>query len=310
MIDVKAACEVCPHFRRGQVRVETWCSVFDDKPSAPRNCEGERHKRWRARIAAGVLECGPWEPDATWLYLPDVPTVVYTADKQRFDQRRESIKQTLESLHFSNWRFVWGKPTEPYWAGTRADYAAILRDNQAPLIFLEDDCAARDFKPWAKIPTGVQVAYLGGGAWGTNWYSHLNKANLPGLKITQVRHFGVAGIRDEAEQPNPDWVRVLGMLGSHAMLFLDRPTMLEISKAITEGWHGTGGAPVDQTYAANQWRWMCALRRVPMFFQRDGHNDWITYQYSTARISGPLPPAYHDRIKERRSRRREALDAR
>jgi hypothetical protein len=45
-------CECCPAFRRGQVHAETWCARFDDQPGEERNCEGQRHQRWKARVAS------------------------------------------------------------------------------------------------------------------------------------------------------------------------------------------------------------------------------------------------------------------
>ena len=55
-----AVCYQCPLFRRGQVRVETWCSLFDDQPNAPRNCEGGRFARWQARITNPTAHCDKW----------------------------------------------------------------------------------------------------------------------------------------------------------------------------------------------------------------------------------------------------------
>ena len=45
--------QACPEFRRGEIRAETWCALADDQPQAEKNCDGAKHRRWRARTESG-----------------------------------------------------------------------------------------------------------------------------------------------------------------------------------------------------------------------------------------------------------------
>lgn len=55
-----SVCYQCPVFKRGQVRIETWCSMYDDDPHANRNCDSAKHGRWQARIVNPDAHCGKW----------------------------------------------------------------------------------------------------------------------------------------------------------------------------------------------------------------------------------------------------------
>ncbi len=290
------ACQACPHFRRGAVRIESWCQALDDQPTAARNCEAARYARWQARVTAAEPSCGPWADAGRgdWLYLPDIPTVVYTTDKPHCVARHPRVREILDSRGFSDWRFFWGKPGTPYWQMIRSEYAALLRDHDPPFTILEDDIAVRDFCPWVKPPAGAEVLYLGGGgSWPGGRMIREAQRNLPGHTIYQVREIGWEDLPDTA-----DWVRVFGMFGAHAITFLDRRVMREMADAID-----TNPLQHDVIFGANQWRWNCYLRKIPMFWQDDGHNGRGTYEY------GPLPPpeTKADRNARLRKQRRAAL---
>ena len=290
-----AACESCPHFRRGQVAIERWCAALDDQPTAARNCEAARYARWQARITADPPTCGHRDQAGEWLYLPSIPTVVYTTHKPHCVVRHPRVKEILDSRGFTDWKFFWGKPGEPYWQMIRSEYAALLRNNDPPFTLLEDDIAVRDFRPWVKLPTAAEVLYLGGGgSWPGGAMIREAQRRLPGHTIYRVREIGWEDLPDTAE-----WVRVFGMFGTHAITYLDKRVMLEMADAIDNN-----PLQVDVIFGANQWRWNCYLRKIPMFWQDDGHNDRGTYEY------GPRhePPATRaERNTRLRQQRRQAL---
>ena len=59
----KATCEGCPAFRLGDVRIERWCSLADERPGQPHDCGHGRYSRWTARLtnlATGKCPAGKW----------------------------------------------------------------------------------------------------------------------------------------------------------------------------------------------------------------------------------------------------------
>ncbi len=285
----KAKCQACPHFRRGQVRLETWCEFLDDQPGAARNCEASRFARWQSRLVTERPTCGPWgEPG--WIHLPSIPTLVYTTDKPHCVARHPRVRQILDSRGFTNWKFFWGQAGTPYWAMIRPEYAALLRTYDPPLTILEDDIAVRDFRAWIKPPPQTEVVYLGGGgSWPGGRFVRAAQQRLPGHKIYRVREIGWEDI-----DRYPEWARVFGMFGTHAMTYLDKRVMLEMAQAIDDN-----PLQVDVIFGENQWRWQCMLRRVPIFWQDDGHNGRGTYEY------GPPPNSNETREARMQRLRRE-----
>ena len=86
------------------------------------------------------------------------------------------------------------------------------------------------------------------------------------------------------------------MFGTHALIFLDRRVMLEMAEAI-ERHH----EPVDVAFGRNQWRWNCVLRKIPLWYQNDGHNNAGTFEYSAMR-SRPLEPRDAPKSRQRFAR--------
>jgi hypothetical protein len=218
----------------------------------------------------GPETCDCWG-DGGGIFLPDVQTVVYTCDKPNCVARHPRVTRLLESLGFSDWRFHWGPVGVPYWLPIRADYASLLRDNEPPFLILEDDIAVREFRAWIVPPPGADLIYLGGGgSWRNSRLLADAKRRLPDHKIYRVREIGW-----EDFEGYPEWVRVFGMFGTHACLWLDKRVMLEAADAIEND-----TVQVDVIFGKNQWRWQCVLRKVPMFWQDDGHNGRGTFDYS------------------------------
>jgi len=243
----------------------------------------------KARDRARACPIGKW---GQWIYLPDVPTIVYTCDKAHCVARHPRVRQILGDRKFSNWQFLFGASEYPYWIPIRRDWIEQLRQREPPLLWLEDDIGVRDFHPWIQYPDGYDVIYLGGGgAWRNSGLVSAARSHLPGLEIRQVGAIGVADIDDQ-------WVRPFGMFGVHAVLFLEKRSMLEIAQAIEEGW-AVGKREIDVIIGANQWRWNCALIRTPMFYQADGHNDAGTWDYAKDPIVEPQETRV-DRIRAER----------
>ena len=231
--------------------------------------------------------------DTVTLHIPSIKTVVYTTNKPHCVSRHPRVVEILNSRGFKNWEFFWGKAGEPYWEMIRPEYTALLRENDPPFCILEDDIAVKDWQPVIYVPAQAEVVYLGGGgSWGRSHLVREAREHLPELKIYRVRDIGWSEINNE-------WVRTFGMFGTHAIVYLNKRVMLEMADAIEQG-----SLQVDVIFGMNQWRWQCLLRRTPMFFQDDGHNNWGTMDY------GPLehhPESHTERVRRLRKTRRQLV---
>ncbi len=59
----KTICEGCPAFRLGDVRIERWCSLADERPGQPHDCAHGRYSRGTARLTnleSGKCPAGRW----------------------------------------------------------------------------------------------------------------------------------------------------------------------------------------------------------------------------------------------------------
>jgi hypothetical protein len=239
-------------------------------------CTRERYQAAQRAAESGSCPIGRLAgnlPSTGAIHLPSIHTVVYTVDKPNCTRRHPRVTEILDGFGFTDWSFFWGKPGNPYWQAIRPEYASLLRENEPPFLILEDDIAVRDFQPWVSYPADAECVYLGGGgAWAGSGLVREAKRRLPNLPIRKVREIGMLDL-DET------WVRVFGMFGTHAMLHINKRVMLEMADCID-----SHNCPVDVAFGKNQWRWNCVLRRIPMFWQNDGHNGPGTYNYE------PLPP--------------------
>lgn len=282
----EAVCSECSERRTaGTYR---WCAGLDETHAERGDCARSRTARFNARVTLPEAGCAAWQPGYK-IYLPEIPTVVYTADKEHCRARWPRVERIMGRLGFTDWRFFVGAPGDPYWQAIRPEYVGLLRGNEPPLLILEDDIGVREWRPWIAPPPQSEMIYLGGGgAWRGSRLVDEARRRLPGHRIKKVREIGW-----EEMEGYPDWVRAFGMFGTHAILYTSRRVMLEVADAIE-----AGVREVDVMIGMNQWRWQAMLLRVPMFFQDDGHNNAGTWDYS------PLPPV------TREQRRADALAAR
>jgi hypothetical protein len=231
--------------RHSQWRHERTMPVRSDALRQPLPAERLIHLRylhWRHERRADNRD------DQQMIFLPGVYTIVYTADRPHCTARHPRVTKILNSLKFTNWRFFHGRACTPYWDLIRPEYASLLRENEPPLLILEDDIEVYDFHADIDPPAESEVVYLGGGTMGL-----------------------ADGIRSAIDDR---WLRISGMLYAHAILWLDRRAMREAADAIA-----TRPQPHDITLAENQARWLTVCARRPLFFQDDGRHAKETQDY-------------------------------
>ena len=222
------------------------------------------------------------------LILSQLPTLVYTIAAN--SARHQRVTRLLTGLGFTNWRFEMGTPKAPgehYWQPIRADYIAMLRGHEPPLLILEDDIAPRQFVDAIDIPAGSDAVYLGGGVNGELKGAARARRNSGCLSAVATTSASSISGRD--------WIRIAGMYYSHAILWLTKPAMLRAAHSIET----YANCQVDVVFALEQWRWTTLCRKTPMFWQDDGHHREETYDY--------FPPANRRTPAELRRRRRAVL---
>lgn len=218
----------------------------------------------RLRETFGVPKILEYQPAlAGRLYLPAIHTIVYTTRWAIARQRR--IIQILEAFRFSNWSFFFAEKTTPYWRDIPSHHAAFLRENDPPLLILEDDAEVLQFEASLDIPPGTEIAYLGGGRSG-------DKIGRIETKRAWPQSRPAFGYRywDESEA----WMRIGGMWFSHAILYLEHAVMLDVAARLSASDHA-----IDTTLARHQWRWNVQCRKIPSFWQNDGHHYRDTLHY-------------------------------
>ena len=253
-------------------------------------CTNQYRDARRTAAAEGFCPIGRWHSQPGAIYLPGVKTIVYTL--ARSIDRHPRVTALLDGYGFQDWSFFYGAPSSPYWAQIPHDHAAILRAHEPPLLILEDDIAPRDFQPWVVPPIGAQLVYLGAGK--SRRGSGLGNARriLKRQRINQAHQYGWENI-------DRTWMRVYSMLYTHAILYVDRRAMLEVADAISStGWQ------IDVTLARRQWRWFCACRKIPMFWQNDGRHKDETWDYAPTENEANYPPsAFPNESRAQRLRR-------
>ena len=223
-----------------------------------------------ARNCFPLWSIGAERPESGKLWLPGVKTIVYTISGSRYRDdphvfRRARCQEFLERAGFTDWRFFYGTRCEPYWRGIAEDHARFLSELFPPLLVLEDDIECRDWRANIDVPAECEVAELGGGRGGDR--RGIYAARAAGLRPIECYRYAYLPV-------DTQWMRVFGMWFCHAILWLDLGVMREAADLLR-----LRGEMVDGVYACEQWRWNWYCRRVPMWWQNDGHHFRDTYEY-------------------------------
>src|ERR1017187_6165041 len=149
-IDRRTICMNCPDRPEGCWRAVDY------------GCQTKFRAALLTATTSGFCPLGKW--DRKDVFLPDVPTIVYTIASNTI--RQERVKQLLTEAEFTNWRFFMGGTGQSYWWHIYQDHAAILAKEKAPLLILEDDIEPVGYYPTISPPNDYPIVYLGGGRGG------------------------------------------------------------------------------------------------------------------------------------------------
>ena len=210
-------------------------------------------------------------PERGKIYLPGVKTFVYTTERTISrtgvaDKRQARVTEILTALKFRDWQWFVGKRTPNYYSEIWKGHIQILQSHELPVLILEDDIEPRGWQANITVPAGCQAAQLGGGRGGRR--EGVEAGIAAGLPFRRQHRYGYIPIDDE-------WMRITGMWFTHAILWLDR----EVAADMCRRWQESRDM-IDNVTAFNQWRYFWACRRVPMFWQNDGHHFRDTYRYA------------------------------
>ena len=122
-------------------------------------------------------------------------------------------EQIMERLGFLDWQYFFGSGHDPYRRQIPRDHAMLLRTNVAPLLILEDDI---EIAHWRARTCSCRK----GPSWRTGGFRSgdsrgIRNARLVGLEPLLAWRYGYLPI-------DADWMRIFGMRGSHAILYLFR----------------------------------------------------------------------------------------
>ena len=185
------------------------------------------------------------------IYLPEVKVYMYTVTRNADRQAR--CREMFGRLGFSNWEFVFGKESQPYWAGYHDDWIRMA-ETKTPFMIMEDDATATEwYKPELEYPDDAQLVYLGGSRLGDG-------GKRRGVKMS---YQDMAG----------DYIRVLNMYGGHALLFVDD----KATERIRKEWDLHRNVITDVQLA--RWTGVKYCLKKPFWYQVDGHSDEATLKY-------------------------------
>jgi hypothetical protein len=204
--------------------------------------------------------------------LSQLNTIVYTIE--RHTERHKRVEEILTRLGFVKWRFFHGTPGNPYWKPIRNDYKSILESNVAPLLVLEDDIdLSPNYTNVISVPQDTDVAYLGAGKGGDHLGRLLAQRHLrfQGREHTMKYAFGYA-----YESIDNEWMKLYGMLYTHANLYLTDNAMKGFARMI-DTW---SQVPVDVAFSRGMCQYNVVGRKQPLFWQNDGHHKEETYEYA------------------------------
>ena len=195
------------------------------------------------------------------LYLPSLKTFVFTCANTA--QRQSKIKSDLTKLKFSNWEFVNGEVgPDIYWKYIKKDFYRILDTVPCPFMILEDDIKflPKNYIDTIEYPDDTDILYLGGGPKG---YGHYHHTSLLKYNKNDIKKWETAILIDIH---NVNWVGVISMIYTHALIFLSDDCKEDFKYAIN--WPYS----LDINQSKIQYKWNCLLRRKPFWWQDDKHD--------------------------------------
>lgn len=196
------------------------------------------------------------------LHIPSLKTYVLTCAKTAY--RQKNVGKQLNSLHFTNWKFIDGKTgnEHPYWFYLKESIYNILDTTIPPFLILEDDIKliSENYTDTIQYPNDSDVLYLGGGPIGQiSEYPHAFKI----IDIGETAHQW--GTSTYIDIENVEWVRIVSMSYSHSIIFLNNVNSFKNVVYWNE--------PQDSNFARIQYRYNCFLRRKPFWWQDDGDHQ-------------------------------------
>jgi len=200
--------------------------------------------------------------------ISKIKTYVYTVSKNKY--RQELITTMLDKLQFSNWSFIYGKETNPYWVGIHDDFIEMLK-TPAPFILLEDDAAEKTYEADIEYPNDAQIIYLGGSSNGEKNIEHYDKSKLTFSKGSRTTPYAM--LYGEIDN---NYIRPYNMHSHHAVLFLDNKLNEDIIKIIK---NNNKAYATDVILAEEMYRRKVYCRKQPMFYQTDGRQNEQTLNY-------------------------------
>jgi hypothetical protein len=216
--------------------------------------------------------------------LTDIPTIVYTPAiggprEHIYSYRRTRIAAMMHLYGFKRWWFHYGLNAAPYCKHHCADHARFCRENDPPLMVMEDDAEpawpCSHFVP----PPDADRLHIGGDNHG------ISLARLLAIKKdpTWRRHRGYLW-----KPYNHDWFRQVGMLAYHAVIYLTRRIMDRIADYIPtrEGAIDASVAELDHEfniYAPTRCWW----------FQNDGHNGQWSFDFAPPELRAKNHPSWY-----------------
>ncbi|HTX55251.1 MAG TPA: hypothetical protein VMD08_17740 [Candidatus Baltobacteraceae bacterium] len=204
------------------------------------------------------------------LHLPDVKTIIYTVPTNVMRQSR--LAAIMARTGTRDWDFFYGPTRQPYAVWVAAGHEKLLRDNEPPLLILEDDANVDHYRASVSPPEGTKIALLGGAKYGPKKAAIM--AYRRGLQPKRRWQMWYTPI-DHA------WFRPLSMWGSHAYLYLDRQAMLDLADRFAANLARPAGQQENIDTVQSLFMSECPMAAAarPWYYQNDGHNEWATLRY-------------------------------
>lgn len=190
------------------------------------------------------------------LDLRKIPSFWMTCEKNM--SRWITVNSILEETEIPAQK-ICGEITNPYTIGVSASFLKVLKENNPPILFLEDDIGLTpDFQPVIPIPNGdIDAIYIG-----TTQHGRVNK----------VTYFeGVACVSYDE-----NYVKIENMLSLHAFVVLSERYRNHLIDLYTD--YDPNNGTSDDVVADTMKNWNVLAVRKPFFFQNDGHHNKYTLE--------------------------------